>query len=116
MAASQSFSKYYMSLDTASKQHYLAKLTLSTGEQLPDPMTLDCDWSNDIVHLPCLSWRDVTDYLIDSPSTFTKDSLKAYKSLEAYDYFMCGHVQDCFDRFISNKSEFCYIKLKVRDI
>ena len=51
MAASKSVSKYYESLDTASKQN-LAKLTLSTGEQLPDPLTLDCDWNNNTAHLP----------------------------------------------------------------
>ena len=52
MAASQSFSKYYTSHDTASKQHYLAKLTLGTGEQLPDPLTLGCDWNNNTAHFP----------------------------------------------------------------
>ena len=39
-----------------------------------------------------ISWKDVTTYLIDTPSKFTNESLKAYKSLEAYDYFVCGHV------------------------
>ena len=62
---------------------------------LPDPYSL-CDWSNDIGKLPEISWRDVTEYLIDTPSVYTKEALKAYKSLEAYDYFVCGHVQDCF--------------------
>ena len=96
-------------------KQYFQKLTLKSGEQLPDPFTLpDEDWSDDVSNLPEISWRDVTDYLIDSPSTYTKERMKAYKSLEAYDYFVCGHVQDCFHHGISPNKDFCFIKTEVR--
>ena len=98
------------------RQHFL-KLTLKSGEQLPDPFILpDDDWSDDIANLPDISWRDVTDYLIDSPSIYTKERMKAYKSLEAYDFFICGHVQDCFYHEISPNNDFCFIKTEVRFI
>ncbi len=100
-------------LDSESRQQYFSKLKLKTGKQLPDPLAIKECWNNDISNLPNLSWRDVTEYLIDSPSVFTKESLKAYKSLEAYDYFTCGHVQDCYYHPITNESEFCYIKSEV---
>ena len=32
------------------------------------------DWSDDIILLPSISWRDVTTYLIDTPSKFTNES------------------------------------------
>ena len=73
------------------------------------------DWSDDILALPSISWRDVTTYLIDTPSKFTNESLKAYKSLEAYDYFVCGHVQDCFCSIPKDGDKFVYIKSKVCD-
>ena len=61
------------------------------SNNLPSPEDLG-DWSNDITLLPSITWRDVTTYLLDTPSIYTKDSLKSYKSLEAYDYFACGRV------------------------
>ncbi|XP_065068517.1 uncharacterized protein LOC135693861 [Rhopilema esculentum] len=70
-------------------------------------------WSNDITLLPSLSWRDVTEYLIDTPSKFTKEALKAYKSLEAYNYFICNHVHDCYYHEVSKDSELCFIKSEV---
>lgn len=110
--AHESHSDYCIALETKDKQHYLSKLTLSSGEKLPDPLVLS-DWSDDIRNLPNITWRDVTEYLIDSPSVFTKESMKAYKSLEAYDYFACGHVQDCFYNGLSEETEFCFIKSEV---
>ncbi len=110
MAARESSSNYTAHLDSESRKQYFSKLTLKTGKQLPDPLAIKECWNNDISNLPNLSWRDVTEYLIDSPSVFTKESLKAYKSLEAYDYFTCGHVQECYYHPITNESEFCYIK------
>ena len=82
--------------------------------RLPNPFTLEsADWSVNIAHLPEISWRDVTEYLLDTPSSFTKESMIAYKSLEAFDYFVYGHVQDCFYNRISDDSEFCFIKSEV---
>ena len=54
-------------------------------------------WKKDITKLPDITWRDVLIFLINTPSEFTKENTKAYKSLEAYKtYFLCGHVQDCW--------------------
>ena len=106
-------SDYINKLKGSDREAYTTKLLLKTGEQLPDPFSLNDGWLNDITMLPELSWRDVTEYLIDTPSRFTKEAMKAYKSLEAYDYFMCGHVQDCFYHKISPTSDFCFIKSEV---
>ena len=35
-------------------------------------------------------------YLIETTSIYTKEELAACKSLEAYDYFVCVHVQKCY--------------------
>ena len=107
-------SEYVTALEPEERELYLQKLRLKSGEQLPDPFSLSDGWSDDISKLPEISWRDVTEYLIDSPSLFTKEAMKAYKSLEAYNYFVCGHVQDCSYHSVSKDSEFCFIKSEVR--
>ena len=78
----------------------------------PSPHELN-DWHEDVAFLPDITWRDVETYLIDTPSEYTKESMRAYKSLDAYDYFVCGHVQSCYYNEISTECEFCYIKSKV---
>ena len=39
--------------------------------------------------------------------------MRAYKSLEAFDFFVCGHFQDCLTSIISEESEFCFIETEV---
>ena len=44
--------------------------------------------------MPDVSWGDMYNYLVNSPSEYTQDNLKAYKSLEAFNFFVYNHVQD----------------------
>ena len=71
-------------------------LTFENGETLPHPYSLQNDWIEDVDVLPEVSWEDVMHYLKETPSIYTKGKLKAYKSLEACDYNVCGHVQKCY--------------------
>ena len=88
------YSAYVQNMTIVDRNSYLKKLFLQNGTRLPDPhSTTICDWSTDITKLPDVNWMDIQTYLIDKPSEFTKDSLKAWRSL---DYYVCGHVQDCF--------------------
>ena len=77
-------------------------MIMNPVDNLPDPKDLD-NWNNDVALVPSVTWLDVTSYLVDTPSIFSKTSLRAYKSLEAYDYFVCGHVQDCFYHAINDR-------------
>ena len=43
---------------------------------------------------PSVTYADIYAYLIDYPSSFTHQSLKAYKALEAYKYVVSGLVSD----------------------
>ena len=75
-------SEYSKSLETNDVQCYIKKLTLKTGECLSDPYTLVAeDWEENINQFSDITWRDVTEYLIETPSLYTKESMKAYKSL-----------------------------------
>ena len=53
----------------------IKKLTLTTVECLTDPYTLVAEeWEENISKFPDITWRDVTEYLIETPSLHTKES------------------------------------------
>ena len=115
MVATNEKSEYFESLSEEDKKGYLAKLTLSTGEQLPDPFILHSNWSDDVSLLPDITYPDIYHYLIEHPSQFSKESLKVYKSLESYNFFVSGHVQNVYYHEVEKKSKFCFIKTEVRN-
>ena len=107
-------SDYFKSLNVDDKKAYKTKLTLKSGETLPDPCTLkDDDWQNERELMPDFQMADLQIYLLNTPSPYTHEAIKAYKSLEAYNFFHCGHVHDVYLHKIKKDSEFCFIKTKV---
>ena len=42
---------------------------------------------------PDLQYGDLYLYLIETKGAYTREKLKAYKSLDAYNYFCSGHVR-----------------------
>ena len=78
-------SEFYKQLDDAGKARYRIKLQLIGSNQdiylLPSN-----DWSSssnaELWHT--VDFPDIYVYLINSPSLYTKESLKAYKSTEAW--------------------------------
>jgi len=83
------------------REQYIKKLTLQNGQLLSDPK-----------YLPDITYLDIWSYLIDTPIDFTKDKLKAYKSLETYIFFVSGHVQDVSIHKIKEGS-FSFVKTSV---
>ena len=79
-------------LDTAARKRYEEKIDLIGGE---DPYTMDSDsFSSDPIAFPNVTYPDIVNYLISSPSPYTLEKLKAYKGLEAYNQFVSGWVRD----------------------
>ena len=88
-------SVYYNQLDQAGKARYKQKLELLQQNEDPYLLARDC-WSTDRALWPAVEFPDICVYLINSPSPYTKESLKAYKSSEAWAYFAAGFVEDIF--------------------
>ncbi len=105
-------SAYYNSLSPSDKISYAAKLALVNGIRLNDPYALDAgEWINDEKKWPRLQWPDIHSYPIETPSLYSQESLKSYKTLDAYSYITDNHVQDILlhdyniENFVALKTE-----------
>ena len=85
-------SDYFQGLDGTAKLRYKEKLE-KLGK-IEDPYlhwehsTLKEEWQN----WPKVEYPDIYNFLIQSPSIYTGESLKAYKSLDAYNNYMNGWI------------------------
>ena len=92
-------SEYFSSLDYLAQKRYSEKLQVQgvSLPALPDPYVLgDEVWSEYMSLWPDLQYGDVYNYLIESKGQYTAKSLKAFKSLEAFNYFYNGHVRTIY--------------------
>ena len=106
-------SDYQSTLDYEAKKRYKEKLFIES-EVLPDPYGLvEEEWIDDIRKWPSIEFGDVYNYLINSTGRYTKNSLKAYKSLEAYNYFTSSHVRTVYFHQPSEQSKYAILMAKV---
>ena len=104
-------SEYYNSLGYIAKKRYSEKLTVD-GKEIQDPYEIPADsWIDDITKWPKVEFGDLYTYLIETKGQFTKENLRAYKSLEAYNYFYNGYVRTEWYHAIS--STVCVLKARV---
>ncbi|XP_041376642.1 uncharacterized protein LOC121389093 [Gigantopelta aegis] len=81
---------YRDTLDTSVRLRYDNKLKLIDGN---DPYELK-NWSDNVDILPGITYMDIVNYLLFTPSAYTADDLKSYKGLDAYNQFVCGWVRE----------------------
>ena len=106
-------SKYQSTLDYEAKKRYKEKLMLKS-EQIPDPYAVSQEeWVDDVTKWPTVLYGDVYNYLIESKGRYTAKSLKAFKSLEAFNYFISGHVRTIFYYEVSRQSQNCVLMAEV---
>ncbi|KAK0134184.1 hypothetical protein N1851_030247 [Merluccius polli] len=79
-------------LSTEEKQRYMTKTSILGL----DPYVLPNGILTPLLsaeHLPNICFGDIFIYLIHNPSPYSRESLKAFKSTEAYLYFQSGWVK-----------------------
>ena len=99
-------------LNKSEVELYKQRLILKNGTTLTDPALIpEASWSSQMTKWPALEWPDIYTYIIDRPSEYTKESLKAYKSLDAYSYIHSGNVQEVmyYDQDVACKYNSCFI-------
>ncbi|XP_053392305.1 uncharacterized protein LOC128554988 [Mercenaria mercenaria] len=101
MSVKQVKKLYRDGLDKQTSERYAQKCNLIGGK---DPYDLvKGDLTSDVKCLPAVSYIDIINYLVNTKSAYTMDELKAYKSLEAYNQFVCGWVRDVMSMNVGNK-------------
>ena len=99
------YSSVYDDLDVVSKKRYREELD-RLGKESVDPY-LPVGEDRRLRSFPGVEYPDVYNYLVNAPSPYTKEAMKAYKSLEAYKYLVAGWVGDVsvFRASLSSSSE-----------
>lgn len=93
--AAQGTSKYLDSLSSVAKERYIRKLEcLYGGPGVPTDKLLcpydditDDQWTDDVSQWPPVEFGHLYLYFVETPGGYTREALKAYKSLEAYNYY-----------------------------
>ena len=95
-------SKYFQYLSNESKKRYLVEISRIENE---DPCTLKKENLNfETECFPRISYPDIVSYLLFVPSPVTAEQLKCYKSMGAYNYFLCGWVKETATKLFKNES------------
>ena len=84
-------------LSNECKARYLEKINLLFGDNPTDPYLIEKEVFYSVLEskaasLPNLAYPDIYYYLVHNISAYTDEELKAYKSLEAYNFFMAGWI------------------------
>ena len=87
-------STYYNELFPNDKQRYDKKLECLYGlVTYCDPFGIsDQHWVDDVSKWPPVDYPSIYTYLIETPGGYTRERLKAFKSLEAYNYYQRSGV------------------------
>ena len=105
-------SSYFNELQKEDKTKYNHKFTLTNGQLLPD-LYGDVEGWKGIRNSCLVSLVDMYNYLVNQTTRLTT-TRKLKKSLEAFNFFICNHVQDIYFNEISKKFEFGSIKTKLQ--
>ncbi|XP_076090454.1 uncharacterized protein LOC143062652 isoform X1 [Mytilus galloprovincialis] len=103
---------YQESLNGEALSRYQCKLDLISCKECPYKLPAGV-WQNNPCKWPDVQWGDVYSYLIDSPGVYTRESMKAFKSLEAHNFFISGWVQTVF-HYLTEKGAPFILKADVK--
>ena len=84
---------YIDSLPEPEKKRYCEKLEVLFESKDPEALRdlyeiEESEWIDDLTVWPPVEFGDIYTYLVETPGQFTKERLKAYKSLDAFNYYI----------------------------
>ena len=94
-------SQYFESLDSIVKERYQQKLKLVGLDAKDDPYHSDDDFVDNMSLWPPVKYGHIFCYFIERPGVYTQQQLMQWKSLEAYNYFVSGHVWSVLTRVLN---------------
>ena len=117
-ATIKSWSKYFLELSPSSdvKKRYQEKIDLAGLSEDPycrleakgkgGNVVLSVEWTN----WPDITWPDIYNYLILTPGV-THEQLKAYKSLDGYNFFVNGKVSNIVVTEVQGTTKYLFTAL-----
>ena len=99
---------YLSTLSSEDRKRFQEKLRVFVGEQEIRVFNPYEEWNSELwndtpTSWPDLDWGDLFNYLVFTSGPFTSESLKAYKSLDAHDYFVSRKVGCIYSRSVVDK-------------
>lgn len=91
-------SEYCTSLDATMKERYVEKVEKIGFDPYAVKPSMFKKVQENPSMLPFIEYPDIVNYLVLQTSWISKMQMKAYKSLEAYNYFVSGWVGDLLVR------------------
>ena len=83
---------YLSTLSPADKGRYEEKISMVFADSGLQPVDIfqisDGQWRDDLASWPPLEFGQIYTYLIDTPGPFTRERLRAYRSLDAFNYYI----------------------------
>ena len=92
---------YLEALSPEARRRYTEKIGLV--DNLGPYMETKKTWSTAVEDYPGITYPDIVAYLLFAKSAYTNEELRNYKSLEAYNQFVCGWVRDICDGFFHSQ-------------
>ena len=90
-------------LNSTELDRYNAKLAIVGCDPYTAPGVLFTPLASNDVRLPNLDFSDIMIYLVESPSAYTMETVKAHKSKDSYKFFRAGWVNDAKTWYLKAK-------------
>lgn len=104
-------SPYCMNLEPVSRNRYKELVNRYVGR---DPFLMKMsEFSVELEDLPTVEAVDITNYLVLQTSYYTRQQMKAYKSLEAYNFFVSGWVHNLGTKRLHDDHRLVFARVSV---
>ncbi len=89
-------SEYQLALEATARDRYSNKLKVLGLTDHDDPYATwnEGNFVDDMTLWPAVEYGHIFCYFVERPGVYTKQELMRWKSLEAYNYFVSGHVHE----------------------